>query len=264
MKKNPLKFSKYSLVLIVGGIVWGLVITGLPSSVWAYTQDECIQCHQSGSKESTRQISMETFNASVHGEETGCQDCHTGVTDESHTSTPGSGAADCSACHDQVNRHGLHSERTPPDCYACHTKHNILSKDDVRSTVHADNLKETCKSCHAQRSGNTDYFSWLPSLQVSSHEKQDFSRDYSADNCVGCHQGKAVHGEEAVVNDQDCYKCHVSLNGENLLYGYIHPNADDKEQPDTFIAASAYQLSLIALVWGGLGFFIRKFSRKKQ
>jgi hypothetical protein len=263
MKKNPFSFGKYNRFCVLGLFFVGVMVASV-SAVWAYTSEECIQCHQTGSKESQLHMSPSALEASVHGEEATCQDCHTGVTDESHTTTPGSGTADCSACHEQENQHGLHSERTPPKCYTCHTKHAIFPKSDERSSIHAKQLKNTCKGCHGRESGQTDYFSWLPSLQVSSHSKQDFSRDYSLDNCVGCHQGRGVHGQAELVNDQDCYKCHLSLEGKSLLYGYIHPKADDAKQPGIFIAASAYQVSLVLLVWGGLVFVIRKFSRKKQ
>jgi hypothetical protein len=235
---------------------------------FAYTNQECIDCHQTGSTESKLQISIDEFNASIHGEEeeeTSCQECHTLVEDEAHQTTPGSGAVDCSGCHEQENRHGRGSTSgTRPQCYSCHTRHGMLAKDDPRSSVHSKQLKETCRSCHPRESGQTDYFSWLPSLQVASHSKQDFSQVYARTNCLGCHQGMGAHGEHETINDQSCFTCHVTLDGQNILLGYIHSKADAGRQPGVMAAASIYQVFLGVIIFGGFAFFIRKLSTRSK
>jgi hypothetical protein len=137
----------------------------------------------------------------------------------------------------------------------------MLAKDDPRSTVHASRLQETCRSCHPRESGQTDYMSWLPSLQVASHSKQDFSQIYERTNCLGCHQGMGAHGQQETINEQTCQTCHVTLDGHSKLLGYIHSKAD-ASQPEVKVAASIYQLMLGILLLGGFGFFIRKFSSK--
>ena len=239
------------------------LIFAAAQAAFAYTTQECIDCHRTGSTESKLQISIDEFNTSIHAEEAGCQECHTLVEDEDHTTTPGSGAVDCSGCHEQENRHGKGSNSgTRPQCYSCHTRHGMLAKDDPRSTVHSNRLKETCRSCHPQESGQTDYFSWLPSLQVASHSKQDFSQEYSRTNCLGCHQGKAFHGDQETMNDQTCFTCHVTLDGQNKLLGYIHSKADARRQPGVMAAATIYQVVMGVIVLGGFAFFIRKFSTK--
>ena len=113
---------------------------------FAYTPQECISCHKTGSAESKLQISIDEYNASIHGEEeTTCQDCHSLVEDDKHQTTPGAGAVDCGSCHEQENRHGWKSTTgTRPQCYSCHTRHGILAKDDPRSSVHPRRLKQTC------------------------------------------------------------------------------------------------------------------------
>jgi hypothetical protein len=231
----------------------------------AYTNEDCIACHRTGNKEGVLNIAIDEFNASVHAEEADCQDCHTLVEDESHQTTAGSGAVDCSGCHEQEIRHGKGSNSgTRPQCYSCHTRHAILAKDDPRSTVHAKRLKETCRSCHPRESGQTDYFSWLPSLHIASHSKQDFSQEYERTNCLGCHQGMGAHGNPEIINDQTCYTCHVSLDGQNLLLGYIHSKADSRRQPGVMAAASIYQVFLGVVIFGGFAFFIRKLSTRPK
>jgi hypothetical protein len=143
--------------------------------------------------------------------------------------------------------------------------HGILEKENALSSVYPENLKETCKKCHPVECGQTDYLSWLPSIQIASHKKQDFSRAYEKGNCLGCHQGMAAHGEEEPINDQGCYTCHLYQKGQSRLWGYIHPRADFKKRPTIFVAAIISLLFLGFLLWGGFRFYIRKlFSKQKR
>ena len=243
----------------------GLFIFVTAYNAWAYTPEDCIKCHKEESTGSMIHISIKEFNASIHGREITCQDCHAGVEDEGHETWKGSGAVDCGKCHEQENRHGFQSKTEDrPRCYSCHTKHGIFKKDEEVSSVHPKQLKETCKGCHPVECGQMDYLSWLPSIQIATHKKQDFSRAYEKGNCLGCHQGMAAHGEEEPLNDQDCYKCHLSQKGQVTLWGYIHPRADFKKQPAIFAAATIYLVSLGVLLWGGFRFYIRKLSGKQK
>lgn len=240
-----------------------VLISTMAQVSFAYTPQDCINCHQTGSAESALQISVDVFRASIHGEEITCQECHTLVVNENHITTPGSGIVDCRSCHEKENRHGCGSDAgTRPQCYSCHTRHSIWAKDDRRSSVHSRRLNETCQSCHPWQCGQTDYLSWLPSLQVASHSKQDFSQVYSRSNCLGCHQGKAAHGEPDAIDDQSCFTCHVTIDGRSKLLGYIHTKADAQHQPGIMAAATIYQLILGLLVLGGFVFFIRRFTTR--
>ena len=262
MNRNLDKLTPICLIFAITLII-GLAPVTITRAETAYTNEDCIECHRTGSEEGGINISIEEFNASVHGEEVECQECHTLVVDDDHQTTPGSGTVDCSSCHEQENRHARGSNSgTRPQCYSCHTRHGMLAKDDPRSTVHSQRLKETCRSCHPQECGQTDYFSWLPSLQVASHSKQDFSQDYERTNCLGCHQGQGAHGEQETINDQTCYTCHITLDGQNKLLGYIHSKADDRSQPGVRVAAAIYQLTLVALLLGGFAFIVRKITTK--
>ena len=234
-------------------------------NAWAYTPEDCNKCHKEGSTGSILHISIKEFNTSIHGRKITCQDCHASVKDEGHETMKGSGAVDCSECHEQENRHGSQSKTEDrPRCYSCHTKHGIFERDKEVSSVHPEQLKETCKGCHPVECGQTDYLSWLPSIQIATHKKQAFSRAYEKSNCLGCHQGMAAHGEEKPLNDQDCYKCHLSQKGQATLWGYIHTRADFKKQPVIFAAAIIYLVFLVVLSWGGLRFYIRKLSGKRK
>ena len=203
-------------------------------------------------------MSAETYEASVHGQEgITCLDCHTEVVDDDHQETEGSGAVDCSACHEQENRHGENGpDEQRPHCYDCHTRHNMLSKTNPASTVHADQLPATCAGCHAVASGETGYFAWFPTFQIASHNKADFATAYEKENCLGCHQGAGVHGESEPINDQNCYLCHLSPQAAGAMWGAMHPTADRHTQPAVFAAASIYQVFIVIGLVALLGKFL--------
>jgi hypothetical protein len=241
----------------------GLIVYITASNTWAYTPEDCIRCHSQDNKESALHISVGQFQGSVHGREITCGDCHIGIEDSGHVTSKGSGAVDCRLCHEQENRHGVSSKaENLPRCHSCHTRHGILGTGDKASTVHPDQLKRTCGGCHPEECGQVGYFSWLPSQRVRSHKKGDFSQAYERDNCIGCHQGRAAHGEKDPINGQNCYICHVRGHNRNTVMGYMHARADFKRQPVIFVAAAVYQIFLVLLLCGVLWFCIAKLSGK--
>lgn len=266
---KPIYRCAMVISMVITMLIAGHARASVTEAATVYTSDDCIECHRTGSEESGLQIFVEEYEASVHGPEITCLDCHTGVVDDQHQSTKGSGAVDCSACHEQENRHGLNGpEEQRPHCYDCHTRHHMLSKTDPASAVHPDHLAVTCAGCHPAASGETDFFSWFPSFQIASHNKGDFATAYNKDNCLGCHQGAAVHGESVPINDQDCYKCHFSPDAAGAMWGNMHPKPDLKTQPAVFAAASIYQIfvviGLIVLLGKFLNLVFDRFSGKSK
>ena len=232
---------------------------------WAYTSKDCMRCHSEASRESVLHISISEFQGSIHGREITCKDCHTSIKDGEHENLKGAGAVNCGQCHDQKNMHGFQSRNeNRPLCHSCHTRHGILRKDDKASSVHLDQLKNTCKGCHPVECGESDYFSWLPSIRIMSHKKQDFNQAYEKDNCIGCHQGQAVHGEKKPLNEQNCHICHMKMKDQGAVMGYIHPRADSEKQPVTLAAGIIYQIFIVLLLWGGFRLYILKSSRKPR
>lgn len=245
-------------------LMMGLFIFFIGSDVWAYTMEECIECHKEGSDKAELHMPLKAFEASIHNrEETTCMDCHISVTDEDHEITKGSGATDCSECHDEENKHGQETMiEDRPQCHSCHPKHRMLEKENPASAVHPDQLRKTCKGCHPVESGETGYFSWLPSIRIMSHKKQDFSKAYGKDNCLGCHQGDTAHGEKGPLDEQSCYVCHIGSDDQPPIMGYIHTRADTERQPGIFAAATLYQIFMGLLLLGGFRFYILRFSGK--
>jgi hypothetical protein len=235
----------------------------IPFNARAYTSEDCMVCHREGSEDSRLRISITEFQNSAHGGELACEDCHAGVMDKDHENIKGSGAVDCNECHDQENRHGLSGDRkNRPQCHSCHGKHTILGKDNRASAIYMDQLKKTCSKCHPMECGDTGYLAWLPSIQIRSHKKQDFSQDYGKGNCIGCHQGPAVHGEEESLDGQNCQVCHMNLNENSPVKGTIHPGTDFKKQPAVFFAGIIYQVFILILLWGVYRFFSGRISGK--
>lgn len=215
------------------------------SASCGFSNDECIDCHSKFSNKSSKQINIEEFLSSVHGEEISCLDCHQKVTDEAHTDVIGSGKVDCRTCHEGI---GLHGNDATIACYVCHTRHDIQEASDARSALHCQNLKQTCGQCHPKQVKSPSGLNFLSAFQVASHPKQDFSSmQYRESNCIGCHQGAAAHGEEAPINDQDCYKCHLSIGIYAGILGYIHTSLPKNLNEKTLIAI-VYSIALIFVI----------------
>ncbi len=245
-------------------VAWVLISLLFPVyGAMAYRMEDCVRCHQAGSRESRLEVPVEEFTRSVHGSEMTCLDCHTGVRGADHQTVKGAGAVDCSRCHAQENLHGLKAgEDLRPGCQSCHPPHSILKKDHPSSSVYPQNLRKTCKGCHPAECGETGWLEWLPSLRVASHGKQDFGVSYDKNNCLGCHQGQAAHGEKGPLNDQDCHRCHLPPKGQPPLLGYIHPKADFKTHPGIMMAGIFYLIFLGVLLFAGVRWVLKKTSER--
>jgi cytochrome b subunit of formate dehydrogenase len=125
----------------------------------AHAPDMCGQCHG---------LLLDDWkNSSAHGqawlednaEAPVCTDCHSshGVDDPTSVEEKLASAGMCGECHTEYlltfrgTFHGKASNlgfEQGATCADCHTPHKNLSADDPRSSVHPDNVAETCGSCH--------------------------------------------------------------------------------------------------------------------
>ena len=177
------EFSTSLNWLLLGGIFLAAASamaseSRLPSAFNGYTPEECIECHRTGSEESSLQISVETFEASVHGQAVTCMECHTAIRDASHMEQSGEDVVACEACHPaqfekpdwfsrlsffQIASHhkadfstayrvdnclgchqgaGAHGETTPINDQNCHLCHTPDSKDALWGAIHAGEDKD--------------------------------------------------------------------------------------------------------------------------
>jgi hypothetical protein len=231
-----------------------LLVFLLATQASGYTEQDCISCHDTKNTNKSVYVDIDTFRGTVHGESLSCVDCHTGISEENHTKGKECKKVDCSLCHEQRN---LHAANKSVKCSSCHPPHLIYRKNDVRSSVHGNNLKKTCGQCHIKQTEQESFWSSFKSYEIVSHPKQDFSINYSKYNCIGCHQGKAAHGEKQPVDHQDCYKCHMPLAQNKFVLGYIHQNI----YKDNKLLNSAANYTCILIAVAFTFFMIRSIIR---
>ena len=136
---------KYRILPRIGYYFLGLfLMTGIfaPASAFedakGYTADDCMACHCAKNGDSTLQIPVESYEASVHGRSVTCLECHTGITNEDHMSGEGVDRVNCSQCHEmETGKTGL---------FSIFSSSRIAShkKADFRNTYTIDN----CLGCH--------------------------------------------------------------------------------------------------------------------
>ncbi len=190
-------------------------------SLFAYEMESCISCHGDNRNKDVPQISVAEYQSSVHGASMSCLECHVYI-EEGHEGGGVKEKVNCNNCHSQENLHGESSSTSnKPECYACHTKHNILTAGKDSSSINRAHLKETCSGCHATQFGKSGYIKGFTSIRIRSHKKGDFSRNFDETDCIGCHQGMAVHGIQEKRSDDDCTICHMKDN-KNAMMGRFH------------------------------------------
>ncbi|MCP4750415.1 MAG: hypothetical protein GY866_05955 [Proteobacteria bacterium] len=246
-----------------------LIVSGVPAlavdkGAEVYGMADCKECHGRESNKSILKIDVGGFESSVHASDLECADCHEGVTSDEHIGQAGSGAVNCILCHEKTNRHGgTMAGEFRPQCHQCHSRHGIYMKTDPASSVHRKRIAKTCLRCHPEESGRMTYLSWLPSIRIESHNKQDPGTYYGSDDCLGCHQGRAAHGETEILVQAKCSGCHTTPDGKNALWGTMHPKADPDTQPGVYAVAIMYQMGIVLLLWGGFRRIVGRFSGGK-
>lgn len=142
--------------------------------------DTCGRCHPAA---------LEAFKSSIHGvafyagvkDAPSCVDCH-GEHDIEGPDTAGSSVSvqqisreTCSRCHDDetvMTKFGIETMRQASymdsyhgmasaagsvvvaNCSSCHGTHDILPATDPASSIHPDNLPQTCAQCHEDAGEN--------------------------------------------------------------------------------------------------------------
>jgi predicted CXXCH cytochrome family protein len=100
-------------------------------------------------------------------------------------------------------------------CTSCHTSHNILPHEDRKSSIHRENIANTCMQCHAQIEKVH-----LKFIRGELWEKEP----HEIPICIDCHQPhnvRRVFYEESFPNEL-CISCHENpdlvrtVNGEDV------------------------------------------------
>ncbi|MCL7973435.1 MAG: hypothetical protein M8835_02650 [marine benthic group bacterium] len=132
----------------------------------------CGECHQEGTEVSERrQIAedhiLENYSLSIHG---------TGLF-----------------------RQGL---RVTAVCTSCHTSHNILPHEDPGSSIHKDNVAQTCTACHAM----------IEQVHQQVIEGELWEKEpHKIPACVDCHQPHRIRRVfyDTGVAVGECMQCHA-------------------------------------------------------
>jgi hypothetical protein len=140
---------------------------------------------------------------------------------------------DCALCHPaeaeeyQKNIHLTFTTITPgkelPQCFHCHTKHNILLHDNPLSSVHESNIGRTCGTCHPEVMVK-GILSGTSLGKLSGHRKGDVSEKFDMNVCIHCHYQDSAHGAKRVYKEF-CTRCHDVRAKGNLVMGPTHLNA---------------------------------------
>jgi len=170
-----------------------------------------------------------------------CWDCH-GAHDIMEPSNPGSATnifnipQMCGKCHregggvsdmvavsqDSVLAHysqSIHGEglykrglTTTAVCSSCHTAHNVRNHNDPESTIHVDNVSNTCQQCHG--------------LIENVHRKVIEGalweeQPHMVPVCIECHEPHEVRRVyyDQGLSDRDCLACHGNADIVGTLPG---------------------------------------------
>ena len=131
---------------------------------WGIDDEECLGCHGDPElmDEEGRSLFVvpERYLRSSHGQqEIGCTGCHQDLTDlQEFPHDEDLEKVDCGGCHEDVIReyeNGIHGVARVKEgiqeaayCSDCHSKHEILPKEDPNSWIYPLNLPKTCEKCH--------------------------------------------------------------------------------------------------------------------
>ena len=257
--------------------------------------ETCGNCHENYDMTENHKFlakhPVETYRASVHGRANSqgrysaatCNDCHSteGTAHRilspddpestiNHFTIPNT----CGKCHDGVTKDywdGIHGqlvargEIESPVCTHCHGEHQIIAKDDPRSSVsHSKVAEATCTPCHESATLNEKYggpAGRLTSFIDSYHGLKSQAGDVTVANCASCHGAHRIlpHTDEtsSIYADnlqETCGECHPGISNE-LAQTKIHeidPTGEEK-WPDFF--ASMYMM-LIGTTLGGMLIYI--------
>lgn len=206
-----------------------------------YDDQDCLECHgkpdiaqiMSDGKVRSLFVDPAEWNQDIHHKgNLVCVDCHTQANPYLHF-REGAPDVDCARCHPeedeeyQKNIHLTFAAPSPgkelPLCYHCHTKHHVLPHDNPQSSVHENNIGQTCLSCHAEVMLR-GIFSGGSLGKISGHRKGDISERFDMNICISCHYQDSAHGSKRVYKDF-CSRCHDVRSLANPVMGSTHINS---------------------------------------
>ena len=90
-------------------------------------------------------------------------------------------------------------------CTDCHTGHSVLPHSDARSTIHRDNVAETCQACHGL----------IEQVHQKVIEGELWEKEpHKVPVCIECHEpheARRVFYDEGM-SDRECLACHANAD----------------------------------------------------
>ena len=151
---------------------------------------------------------LPAYEASIHGQEGfTCIDCHQDLDGADFPHDEQLEPVDCAMCHDDISElymaslHGKAHERgevLAPECWDCHTAHEILPNEDKNSQVNRFNIPFMCGRCHKEGTPVTQTYdipqdSILTHYSLSIHGEGLYQRGLTISAvCTDCHTAHSV------------------------------------------------------------------------
>jgi len=238
-----------------------------------YSNQECLDCH---GKPEISQITIhgdtrslyvdpEKWSQDIHSQsQMACVDCHPQANPFIHF-REGFIKADCTSCHPEEQEEylkNIHYNFSPvtigkelPQCYHCHTRHQVLRHDNPLSSIHEENIGNTCGECHSEVMVK-GILEGASLGKISGHRKGDIAEKFDMSICINCHYEDAAHGAKRVYKDY-CPRCHDVRSTAVFPLGPTHLNST-KWRSINFI-----NFSLVLLFFVGLCAYSGYLSRQK-
>ncbi len=237
-RTRPTRFQASLSPLL--GMMTVLLVSATTTAGQEPSAPTCRDCHEQSTSKLEDGAFAELLADSVHKSLT-CTDCHDSISieelapEEALPHGESVSAVDCGGCHDEeaeiYQKHGrfeLGSNPDVPQCWDCHSAHDILPSSDRRSSVHRHNIPTTCMTCHGDVNliKNHDLLRDEPiKLYMGSvHAKASEGGLYLAATCSDCHSSGSADGKptahrilssadlESTINHfnipDTCGKCH--------------------------------------------------------
>jgi len=242
-----------------------LFIRYSPTQPPVYTDQDCLECHgksnlaQILSDGTTRSlyVNPEEWSQDVHHlSKLTCVDCHINANPYLHF-REGYIDVDCESCHraetEQYQRN-IHFEYRPlspdrelPRCYHCHTRHSVLKLNNPQSSVHENNIADTCGSCHPEVMVRS-LVKGSSLGKISGHRKGDISERFDMKICIHCHN--PAHSTTGVAKDF-CARCHDVNQTATIITGPTHLDSTKWMRPNYVGGALAIFLLLGITIFAG-------------
>ncbi len=251
-------------------------------------QIHCLQCHYQGNVVGAPVSERpEKYKESVHGKafERGdpnapdCKSCHTvhAVRPPTDPLSPVYRAnipKTCASCHVEIYTEyleGVHGQALRNNvlesavCSDCHREHDLFPPDDPRSSLHPQNVANTCARCHTdvkimERRG-------VPVKQVEAFKKSfhgiaiEFGILRSA-NCVSCHEYHKILSSRDPRSPihplnlaQTCGQCHPNASS-NVARGRFHIIPSDPDAGIVFWVYEFYRWLTIVMTAGFIFYIV--------